>query len=165
MRLRRGLVASGLTGSRVRAAAGSAATSPMSSHVSKLAAVNTCFWIMKIAATTLAEVFYWVAILVSNTLGTVLGDFLADSSGLGFVGVNPLIYGGPRIGTPGHLFYQDFARSPVLDCLCLNAALRGHVWGRAHQVAGSRRHRVWHGRVVAHPGSHPRDLYDLHHLD
>src|ERR687885_2373687 len=55
MRLRRGLVASGLTGSRVRAAAGSAATSPMSSHVSKLAAVNTCFWIMKIAATALGE--------------------------------------------------------------------------------------------------------------
>ena len=31
-----------------------------------------------------AEVFYWVAILVSNTLGTALGDFLADDSGLGF---------------------------------------------------------------------------------
>jgi uncharacterized membrane-anchored protein len=33
-----------------------------------------------------AEVFYWMAILVSNTLGTALGDFLADSSGLGFFG-------------------------------------------------------------------------------
>jgi uncharacterized membrane-anchored protein len=33
-----------------------------------------------------AEVFYWMAILVSNTLGTALGDFLADSSGLGFLG-------------------------------------------------------------------------------
>ncbi|MBS1723464.1 MAG: hypothetical protein JSS66_10980 [Armatimonadetes bacterium] len=33
-----------------------------------------------------AELFYWVAILFSNTLGTALGDFLADSSGLGFVG-------------------------------------------------------------------------------
>ncbi|SEM36338.1 Uncharacterized membrane-anchored protein [Pseudoxanthomonas sp. GM95] len=31
-----------------------------------------------------AEVFYWAAILVSNTLGTALGDFLADASGLGF---------------------------------------------------------------------------------
>jgi uncharacterized membrane-anchored protein len=31
-----------------------------------------------------AEVFYWVAILFSNTLGTALGDFLADDSGLGF---------------------------------------------------------------------------------
>ena len=33
-----------------------------------------------------AELFYWAAILVSNTLGTALGDFLADSSGLGFGG-------------------------------------------------------------------------------
>lgn len=31
-----------------------------------------------------AEIFYWVAILFSNTLGTALGDFLADDSGLGF---------------------------------------------------------------------------------
>ena len=32
------------------------------------------------------EIFYWTAILFSNTLGTALGDFLADNSGLGFVG-------------------------------------------------------------------------------
>jgi uncharacterized membrane-anchored protein len=36
--------------------------------------------------TTRAEIFYWVAILFSNTLGTALGDFLADDSGLGFLG-------------------------------------------------------------------------------
>lgn len=33
-----------------------------------------------------AEIFYWVTILFSNTLGTALGDFLADDSGLGFLG-------------------------------------------------------------------------------
>lgn len=32
------------------------------------------------------EMFYWTAILFSNTLGTAVGDFLADSSGLGFAG-------------------------------------------------------------------------------
>lgn len=32
------------------------------------------------------ELFYWAAILVSNTLGTALGDYLADDSGLGFAG-------------------------------------------------------------------------------
>jgi uncharacterized membrane-anchored protein len=32
------------------------------------------------------ELFYWIAILFSNTLGTALGDFLADDSGLGFAG-------------------------------------------------------------------------------
>ncbi len=40
-----------------------------------------------------AEVFYWSAILVSNTLGTSLGDYLADDSGLGFAGGAALIGG------------------------------------------------------------------------
>jgi uncharacterized membrane-anchored protein len=31
-----------------------------------------------------AEAFYWVAILVSNTLGTALGDWLADTNEVGF---------------------------------------------------------------------------------
>jgi uncharacterized membrane-anchored protein len=39
------------------------------------------------------EVLYWVAILFSNTLGTALGDFLADDSGLGFFGGAVLIGG------------------------------------------------------------------------
>lgn len=30
------------------------------------------------------ETFYWLTILVSNTLGTALGDFVATSTGLGF---------------------------------------------------------------------------------
>jgi uncharacterized membrane-anchored protein len=40
-----------------------------------------------------AEIFYWVTILFSNTLGTALGDFLADDSGLGFLGSWLLITG------------------------------------------------------------------------
>ena len=39
------------------------------------------------------EILYWVAILFSNTLGTALGDFLADDSGLGFGGGAMLIGG------------------------------------------------------------------------
>ena len=38
-----------------------------------------------------AEFLYWTAILFSNTLGTALGDFLADDSGLGFMGSAALI--------------------------------------------------------------------------
>jgi uncharacterized membrane-anchored protein len=40
---------------------------------------------------TKVETFYWMAILASNTLGTALGDFLADSSGLGYAKSNLLI--------------------------------------------------------------------------
>jgi uncharacterized membrane-anchored protein len=32
------------------------------------------------------ELFYWLTILVSNTLGTALGDFVATTTGLGFEG-------------------------------------------------------------------------------
>ena len=32
------------------------------------------------------ETFYWIGFLIANTLGTALGDFLADDSGLGFAG-------------------------------------------------------------------------------
>jgi uncharacterized membrane-anchored protein len=46
--------------------------------------------------TTRAELFYWIAILFSNTLGTALGDYLADDSGLGFLGGAGLI--GAAIG-------------------------------------------------------------------
>lgn len=41
-----------------------------------------------------AEAFYWAAILVSNTLGTAFGDFLADTSGLGYIGGNLVISAG-----------------------------------------------------------------------
>lgn len=40
-----------------------------------------------------AEMFYWFAILFSNTLGTAFGDFLADNAGLGFMGGAVLIGG------------------------------------------------------------------------
>jgi len=33
-----------------------------------------------------AEVFYWVTIMFSQTLGTALGDWTADSAGLGYAG-------------------------------------------------------------------------------
>lgn len=38
------------------------------------------------------EVFYWFTILFSNTLGTALGDFMADSAGLGYRG-GALVFG------------------------------------------------------------------------
>jgi len=33
-----------------------------------------------------AEIFYWVTIMFSQTLGTALGDWTADTAGLGYVG-------------------------------------------------------------------------------
>jgi uncharacterized membrane-anchored protein len=38
-----------------------------------------------------AEAFYWLTITFSQTLGTALGDWLADDSGLGYLGAAALI--------------------------------------------------------------------------
>jgi uncharacterized membrane-anchored protein len=40
-----------------------------------------------------AEAFYWATILFSQTLGTALGDWMADSAGLGYAGA-ALVFGG-----------------------------------------------------------------------
>jgi uncharacterized membrane-anchored protein len=56
-----------------------------------------------------AESFYWTAILFSNTLGTALGDYLADSSGLGFLG-GALLIGGLIALTALALFFTKINR-------------------------------------------------------
>lgn len=58
------------------------------------------------------EAFYWLAILVSNTLGTALGDFLADSSGLGYGWSNLLI--GSGIAVIGLLYLSKRVSPTVL---------------------------------------------------
>ncbi|MBH8576802.1 hypothetical protein I8752_28190 [Nostocaceae cyanobacterium CENA369] len=50
------------------------------------------------------EILYWTTILFSNTLGTALGDFLADTSGLGFVGGALLISGLLALVLAAHYF-------------------------------------------------------------
>jgi len=56
------------------------------------------FWKLRFGSISIAlvdgfelELMYWVTILCSNTLGTALGDYLSDSSGLGFGGSALLI--------------------------------------------------------------------------
>ena len=56
-----------------------------------------------------AEVFYWSAILVSNTLGTALGDYLADDSGLGFGG-GAAVIGGALALIAGLYFFTPLSR-------------------------------------------------------
>lgn len=40
-----------------------------------------------------SEIFYWVTIMFSQTLGTALGDWVADTEGLGYA-VSTIIFGG-----------------------------------------------------------------------
>lgn len=58
------------------------------------------------------ETFYWLAIFTSNTLGTALGDFLADSSGLGYEG-GALVFAGALAVVAGAWFFTKAPR-PLL---------------------------------------------------
>ena len=48
---------------------------------------------MRTVDTPRVEAFYWAAITFSQTLGTALGDWIADTGGLGYEG-GALIFGG-----------------------------------------------------------------------
>ena len=52
-----------------------------------------------------AESFYWITITFSQTLGTALGDWAADTSGLGYVG-GALVFGA-GLAVLAALYYQS----------------------------------------------------------
>jgi uncharacterized membrane-anchored protein len=56
-----------------------------------------------------AEMFYWTTILFSQTLGTALGDFLADTSGLGYGG-GALVFGAALALIAGLYFWTKVSR-------------------------------------------------------
>jgi uncharacterized membrane-anchored protein len=56
------------------------------------------------------EAFYWVTILFSNTLGTALGDFMADDAGLGYVG-GALVIGGVLAAITASYFFTKISRT------------------------------------------------------
>ncbi len=75
--------------------------------------VTLAFWRISVGnlsvnnvKTRSAEFLYWITILFSNTLGTALGDFLADDSGLGFGGSWLLITAILAVITLAHFYTQ-----------------------------------------------------------
>jgi len=89
-------------------------------------------------ATRPAEVFYWAAILLSNTLGTALGDFVADSSGLGFDG-GAILFGAALAliaavyfftkASPGWLFWAAFVMTRPLGATLGDLLTKPHAEG------------------------------------
>jgi uncharacterized membrane-anchored protein len=94
--------------------------------------------------TTKAELFYWVAILFSNTLGTALGDFLADDSGLGFLG-GAIIVGG--LIALIALASSESGRV-VLARLYSDTPIWSDFRRLAHKTYRKRWAGIWHCRVV-----------------
>lgn len=59
-----------------------------------------------------AETFYWVTIMFSQTLGTALGDWTADSAGLGYVGA-ALVFSGLLAIVVGAYYLTDISRAAL----------------------------------------------------
>jgi uncharacterized membrane-anchored protein len=57
-----------------------------------------------------AELFYWVTILFSQTLGTALGDWMADSTGLGYAG-GALVFAAGLAITVAAFFWTNVSRT------------------------------------------------------
>ena len=55
------------------------------------------------------EAFYWVTILFSQTLGTALGDWMADTNGLGFGG-GAMVFGAALLIIAGLYFFTNISR-------------------------------------------------------
>ncbi len=82
-------------------------------------------------ATPRAEAFYWITILFSNTLGTALGDFLADDGvGTGGLGIRRRLAGVRRrhpADRGGLLRHQHLPHPAVLGRLHSHPPTRRHV--------------------------------------
>ena len=79
-----------------------------------------------------AEVFYWVTIMFSQTLGTALGDWTADTAGFGYT------------------------KSAVVFCTLLAAILAAHYWTRISKTT-----LFWLAFILTRPlGAVVGDLLD-----
>ena len=57
-----------------------------------------------------AEVFYWLTIMFSQTLGTALGDWMADSAGLGYEGA-AVVFAAGLVAVTLAYFYTRISRT------------------------------------------------------
>lgn len=85
-------------------------------------------------STTKVEIFYWVTITFSQTLGTALGDWMADDTGLGYDG-GTLIFCAGLAALAALYYWTRIARLPVLGRLHLDTAARRDGWRFSRQAA------------------------------
>lgn len=67
---------------------------------------------VKTVSTPRAETFYWVSILFSRTLGTALGDWMADTNGLGYEG-GSLVFGAGLVATAATYYFTSVSRTTL----------------------------------------------------
>jgi uncharacterized membrane-anchored protein len=126
-------------------------------------------------ATPKVEIFYWVTILFSNTLGTALGDFLADDSGLGYEGA-ALVFSGALVLVAAAYFFTKMSHTLLFWVAFILTrplgATLGDILTKPHANGGLDLSRFSSSAIIAifivgciffmsqraggHPGSHER---------
>ncbi len=87
-----------------------------------------------------AESFYWVTILFSQTLGTALGDWVADTNNLGYGG-GAILFAGALVVILALYALTQTSRDAVLGRLHSHAAARSDTGRSARQTPNPRRLR------------------------
>jgi uncharacterized membrane-anchored protein len=89
------------------------------------------------------EMFYWTAILFSQTLGTALGDWMADSNGLGYER-GALVFAAGLVVVAAAYFYTNVSRTLLFwGCLHPNAATGRDTGGFSRQTGCKWRTGLW----------------------
>lgn len=70
---------------------------------------------VNVISTPRAETFYWVSILFSQTLGTALGDWMADTNGLGYEG-GALVFSAGLAAIAVAYFCTGISRTALFWC-------------------------------------------------
>ena len=98
------------------------------------------------------EIFYWVTILVSNTLGTALGDFVATDTGLGFER-SALIFAGLLAVVAAAYFFLKIPESVAFWAAYVLTRPLGATLGdtltKPHQEGGLALGRITSSLVIA----------------
>jgi uncharacterized membrane-anchored protein len=103
-------------------------------------------------ATPKIEMFYWVAILFSQTLGTALGDWMADTNGLGYEGGALVFAAALAVIAAAHL-YTGVSRtflfwSAFILTRPLGATV-GDILTKAHEEGGLELSRISSSAIIA----------------
>jgi uncharacterized membrane-anchored protein len=98
------------------------------------------------------EIFYWLTILVANTLGTALGDFVASDTGLGFER-GALVFAGLLAVVAAAHFFTNIADSVLFWAAYVLTRPLGATLGdtltKSHEEGGLELSRITSSLVIA----------------
>jgi uncharacterized membrane-anchored protein len=103
-------------------------------------------------ATPRVETFYWVAILFSQTLGTALGDWMADTNGLGYEG-GALVFAIGLALTASAYFYTKVSHALLFWAAFILTrplgATLGDLLDKPHDLGGFALSRYYASAILA----------------